>query len=268
MSNKPINEIKRNQLPSKEQNKTADNLPLDNKTRNLAVIKKKTLWDRATYDRLVLIADIMGFKDCVFKNTHAELTTKLRDFLKTLYRRMSPFTSGGNHHMKIAIFSDSIAIACDSAAKENWNKIIRAATVLMYLAKEQDFAIKGCIAKGNFTFDQDNDRQLFFGKAGIHAFLQQEEMFYYGISIHHSAEEDVRSNKIPDSLSHAIKYTKLPFKTGHSRHYNLAWHLVRTEREPLGKDAYIEWLEKCEEKESNPHVRAYIINTIEVVNNH
>ncbi len=235
---------------------------VDNKTVDQKFDQKTgRLWKNEHKDRLVFIADIMGFKELVRNDSNGELAAKLRQFMTDLYKRLSPFKSGMSH-IRVAVFSDSIALATDSTSKDNWRRMARAVTILMLTAKSFDMPMKGCISKGRFIFDQDTDRPLFFGPAGIDAHLQQEEMFFFGVSVHKSAENDIPT--LNDEIKKFFRFVKLPFKTGHSRHYVFDWHLVRTERDPLGEDEYIKWLERYE-MDNNARVRSYVINTIEAV---
>lgn len=59
-------------------------------------------------DRLILYADIMGFRDTIFSNTHADLKKRLLSFRKSFEMKIKPLRTGD--YMRFVQFSDSIII--------------------------------------------------------------------------------------------------------------------------------------------------------------
>lgn len=52
---------------------------------------------------------------------------------------------------------------------------------------------KRSLAKGKFTFDEEND--LYFGRPLVDAYLLHDELYYYGIVAHHSIESLIKNIK-------------------------------------------------------------------------
>lgn len=209
-------------------------------------------------ERLILFADIMGFKDRVITTDHSKLHEDLSNFMEKLKRKMSPLKSGD--YLRYSLFSDSIVVVANGTSDKMLNLITKASICLMHSAMSNGFPIKGAIAKGLFTYD--TDMQLFFGKSLVDAYLLQEELFYYGIVAHHSVEPLIKKS------SYDLKYTKslIPLKKGRTSHYHLSWQLYKRNLSN-GNDSRLfeSWLCDIEETVSgNP--RVYIDNTRDVFN--
>ena len=207
-------------------------------------------------ERLILFADIMGFKDRVITTEHSILHEDLSNFMEKLKRKMTPLKSGD--YLRYSLFSDSIVIVANGTSDKMLNLITKASICLMHSAMSNGFPIKGAIAKGLFTYD--TNMQLFFGKSLVDAYLLQEELFYYGIVAHHSVEPLIKK------CSYDLKYTKslIPLKKGRTSHYHLSWQFYkRNLSKGASRSMFESWLCKIEETVSgNP--RVYIDNTREV----
>ena len=164
-------------------------------------------------ERFVLYLDIMGFKDRVAKTDISELKQLLLTF-KTKNRKLKPLlenTTTGlrKEFMKMSQFSDSIVVISRSNTKDDLNRITKAGVILMQTALETGFALRGAVAAGNMVFDSEN--QIFFGQALVDAYLLEEQLNYYGIVFHDSAEKLVR-----ESLENNEDATYFPIKDGFS----------------------------------------------------
>ena len=71
-----------------------------------------------------------------------------------------------------------------------FNLITKAAVRLMQSAISLGFPIKGVLAQGKFTYDKDNE--LYFGAPLVAAYNLHDDIHYYGIVVHHSAEKTVK----------------------------------------------------------------------------
>ena len=78
-------------------------------------------------------------------------------------------------------------------------------------------SITGALAEGDITCDMV--KQLFFGQALIDAYLLEENVQYYGIVVHHSAEQSVKEHA-PDMFKNNL----IPLKSGKINHYELVWY--------------------------------------------
>ena len=140
----------------------------------------------------VLYADIMGFKERVMRTEHSKLKDEFEKLKTALDAWLVPTKKAVS--FKTSFFSDSILIV-DASTKKGFNRISKAAAGLMQVSLEHKFPLKGVISKGPFTYDEE--KQLFFGKAIVDAYLLQEQVYYYGIVAHHSVEED-KKNTLKD----------------------------------------------------------------------
>ena len=96
------------------------------------------------------------------------------------------------HHdqrLQISLFSDSIILISPDIGGESLTAIAEAAAYIMRNAIGSGIPMKGAPAQGVVT--NDTDKQLFFGLPIIDAYLLRENVKYYGVVVHHSAEQSV-----------------------------------------------------------------------------
>ena len=220
---------------------------------------RKVSWEDDA-ERLILYVDIMGFSYRVTKNDHLDLKRDLQVFKTKWERRVKPLQIGD--HLRWVQFSDSILLVVNGTTEKMFNLITKAAVCLMQSAISLSFPIKGVLAQGVFTYDKESE--LYFGLPLVSAYQLHDEIYYYGIVVHHSAEQTVKS-----FANSARRYTKskVYLKKGKTSHYHLAWHLLDKTLQPSNiKDSVDEWLDKIEESVSGAP-RIYVDNTRDVVNN-
>ncbi|WP_424037809.1 hypothetical protein [Porphyromonas endodontalis] len=185
-------------------------------------------------EKYVLYADIMGFKERVMRTKHADLKKELKELRKELYDWLRLYLENVET-FKVSFFSDSILIV-DENTRDGFHHISLAAVALMVVSLKCKFPIKGAIAKGEFTYEEED--QLFFGQAIIDAFLLEEEVHYYGIVAHHTMEEDIKSfsnEKIGEGdddnlVSCPYVLNPIPLKDGKITHYHVAYNLLGCEK--------------------------------------
>lgn len=216
-------------------------------------------WDDAA-ERLVLYADIMGFKSRVMDNSHLALREDISRFRSAWESRMKPFLKAD--HLRYVQFSDSILIVVNGVDDKMFNLISKAAFCLMHTAISNRFPIKGVISQGTFTYDKT--RELYFGRPLVDAALLHDEIKYYGIVVHNSAEATIKAKKDDEN-----RYSKseIPLEKGKTSHYHLAWNLVNQKYKPedITKTCNL-WLDVIEEQVSGKP-RVYIDNTRAVFEN-
>ena len=138
------------------------------------------------------------------------------------------------------------------------------------------FAIKGCLAHGEFHYD--SEASIFFGLPLVDAYrLGDQELKYYGIVVHHTAEKMIR--ELNEQFKKQVKgkektqgnnpyiYSKIPLKSsGWSCHCHLAWNLYdKTLKFPVDNTPKCKLnLEEIELTVSGAP-RIYIDNTREVM---
>lgn len=244
------------------------------KTTGQAVQEKKDEGVSDKQDRFVLLVDIMGFSAFVQSTPFGEAIARLKGFRESLDRRTKNLAKGG--HLKFAFFSDSILVVTEGDTQEDLNRISKAGVVLMQESFKNGFAIKGCLAHGEFHYD--SEASIFFGLPLVDAYrLGDQELKYYGIVVHHTAEKMIR--ELNEQFKKQVKgkektqgnnpyiYSKIPLKSsGWSCHCHLAWNLYdKTLKFPVDNTPKCKLnLEEIELTVSGAP-RIYIDNTREVM---
>lgn len=205
--------------------------------------------DNPIKERFVLFADIMGFKDFVQRTPILEAQRRIIQFRKSFDKECGTLA----RNLRIAFFSDSILVITQAAEEKDLNLVSKAGAILMRCAFKAGFAIKGCLAQGMFNYDPTLN--IYFGQPLIDAYLLEEDLKYYGIAVHHSAEQAVKE-KAGDN---PYIYSPIPLRTGRICHCHLAWNLYQ--QKPIENLSYCDkWL--CDmEKTVSGAPRVYIDNT-------
>lgn len=203
-------------------------------------------------NRYVVFLDIMGFKERVARNTHAKLCKELSEFNRQITdivnakpKKLKNILSGQEANSEevtkesseeangiiLAQFSDSIVLFTQNDSSESLETIAKAAgdIVRKALTREEPIPIKGALAQGEITCDVP--KQLFFGQALIDAYLLEEDVQYYGIVVHHTAEKSVIALKSP-----LFEDKSLPLKSGNIAHYELVWYNGHSQEVEEGLD--------------------------------
>lgn len=213
-------------------------------------------WTDLSENRLVLFADIMGFKNFIATNNDEVVCKTMVEFSNGVEKKSKPLVGP---KMRMMRFSDSLILITKGATADDLNKLTKAAARLMQYGLKMKLPIKGAIAMGPIYLDEE--KQLMFGKALVDAYLIEEELFYYGIAVHHSAESLVVENK----NKHPYHLLDLPMKSGKIPHYQLTWHYLSFELEPKDiTDQVTKNLDKVQAEVSG-RPRIYISNTREII---
>lgn len=233
----------------------------------------------------VVFLDIMGFKDRVARTGFDKLYEELLDFncditdivskcntpLKneqkeeqvenqTEFSAISSFDTNSDTvdelpTIRLAQFSDSIVLFSKDDSKESLECLSKVAKGIMESAivkRENPIPLKGAFAKGKVACDLS--KQLFFGQALIDAYLLEENVQYYGIVVHHSAEKDIKNYSL-DLFSNK----KIPLKVGGEiSHYELSWYADCSKKAKEGLNAL--------RLTVSDSPRKYIDNTEKVIN--
>lgn len=210
--------------------------------------------DKNTVNRFVVFLDIMGFKDRVARTSHAKLLAQLTGFNADISNYIRLYHDSD---IQLAQFSDSIVLFSNDTTQKSLKNIAEVARGIMQTAIKRQIPLKGAIAQGQITCDIP--KQLFFGQALIDAYLLEENIHYYGILVHHTAESAV-SKLLDDSL---FKDIKAPLKSGRIAHYELSWYADGNNELTGIYDA----LKNIRQTVSDAP-RKYIDNTIEVMDSY
>lgn len=175
-------------------------------------------WEITT-NRFVGFIDIMGFKDMVARSSHEEIyemMKKINDFQKLNTSVKWGQNENSPHLVKTTTYSDSIMVYSLDGSIESLNSFICTISALIHDLFAEGIPFKGAIAYGMMTIDIE--RSIFFGQPLIDSYLLQEEMKFYGIIVHGTAQRVIEdSNK----TSFHIPYL-CPLKNGSSVHLTIA----------------------------------------------
>lgn len=228
----------------------------------MSIVKghKKALYEPWDVDgeRLLLYADVMGFKDRVATRSHQRLKEEILKFRSDWDTRTSCLKLGD--YLKFVQFSDSMLLVVQGIDTRMFNLITQAGVCLMQIAMENQFPIKGVLAQGTFTFDEE--RQLYFGQPLVDASLLHDQLKFYGIAVHNSAEKTVKANA--DILKPYSK-TQIDIEKGKVSHYHLCWNTLNSgyKYENI-TDKCNKWLDTIEENVSG-EPRMYVDRTRQIL---
>ena len=207
--------------------------------------------EEVTKERFVLFLDILGFKDRVARHSHDEVMRVLQELQQSVSDSRKKHAK---ENIDYSIFSDSILLFTQDATADSLVALSAAACDIMQTAILKAVPMKGALAMGKMSCD--TPKQLFFGQPLIDAYLLEESTKYYGILVHHSAEEAVKKQ--------GAFYRDVPacLKCGNVNHYELNWH---SRNEGVHVTDILEALEKLRQTVSD-EPRKYIDNTKAIIN--
>ena len=240
--------------------------------------KKTELW-LSTCERFVVFMDIMGFKNMVYDNSHEDLmftmkklTDSIRQIDKDFEKRVQgteiPSGPFENKVVKPVIFSDSILLLSNDASVLSLAKIIRAVQYLIGSATFHGIPIKGAMAFGIQTADLEDS--LYFGKPLIDAWELQNELYMYGVVLHHTVEKYFNNHIVEINGiigKDNIRKYETPFKQqGNISHYVIDWMYYFRIRRKRDLSVQLKWsIEDLYYKVSGS-ARKYLTNTEDFVN--
>ena len=209
-----------------------------------------------TRNRFVAFLDIMGFKDRVARNDHNEILKELELFQSNISQYVSYHR---NANVQIALFSDSILIYSQDDSVDSLHALADITShIMMYaIQQEKPIPLKGAIAAGRMTCNQT--KQLYFGQALIDAYLLEENVKYYGVLVHHSAEQYLKKEEFKE-----FRDIKAPLKSGEITHYELQWYDAVIKKEGKNEKTVKECLNNLRLTVSD-EPRKYIDNTQKVI---
>lgn len=240
-------------------------------------------WEITT-NRFVAFIDIMGFKDIVQRKIDKEVYEnfkKISDYSNNLNKLINSEYFANQKNIEkgtiyITIFSDSIVIF----SKNNNEKTLKAFLVsvisIFNIIIQIGWGAKGVISYGNMTVDIK--KSIFFGQPLIDSYLSQENLHYYGVLFHHTAERYINENKIV--YKRGTFNCNTPIKSGKVNSMNLNWLSFLPEtNEVLGsniiptkaKETHIKVLNSLMDKirlNVSGDPRKYVDNTINVFNDY
>lgn len=225
----------------------------------IAKIVNQNKWNPTDY-RYVGYIDIMGFKDMVARSSHDEIYQMMRKIEER--RKFSENIKWGDTDSKLVrttTYSDSIMVYSKDSSYESLRSFVCTIASLTSDLFLMEIPHKGAFSFGEMTLDTENS--IFFGQPLIDAYLLQDEINFYGIVAHSSAEKAMSKNK---SMTWTADYL-CPFKNGASNHliiYPMSvylWKDSTKDQIKMHNDLFLS-LKKLRHITSG-HLRKYIDNT-------
>lgn len=118
--------------------------------------------------------------------------------------------------VKTTTYSDSIMVYSLDGSIESLKPFICTISALIHDLFAEGIPFKGAIAYGMMTIDME--RSIFFGQPLIDSYLLQEEMKFYGIIVHGTAQREIENSM---GIPFYIPYL-CPLKNGNSVHLTIA----------------------------------------------
>lgn len=142
-----------------------------------------------TCNRFVAFLDIMGFKDMVSRHSHQDVKKIMESFEPAIgHIRLNLGTLPEHANaVRPVFFSDSILLVSNDGSGKAATLLSIFAENILAKAMSVGIPLKGAIAYGEQT--ADFDKSLHFGRPLIDAFLLQEQLLFYGIALHHTADK-------------------------------------------------------------------------------
>ncbi|MDB5201713.1 MAG: hypothetical protein JWQ27_1122 [Ferruginibacter sp.] len=178
--------------------------------------KTESAWE-TTDSRFVGFIDIMGFKDMVARSTHEEIyqrMIKIDERIK-LNTTINWGKSASQDLVRTTTYSDSIMIYSKNNDFDSADAFFSAISALTNDLFLEGIPHKGSVSFGTMTIDNENS--IYFGQPLIDAYLLQEEISFYGIVIHSTAEKSLVEHKKAGPLPFIREYV-CPFKNGSAEH--------------------------------------------------
>ncbi|KAF0198382.1 MAG: hypothetical protein FD166_1435 [Bacteroidetes bacterium] len=229
-------------------------------------IKTKKPW-ALTANRFICFIDIMGFKNMVMRNSHAEIYKLLLTLskLRTIAEEEFSFDNQKDS-LKSVSFSDSIIIFTKDDSIDCFEAITSASNFLFSKAMEFEIPMKGALAHGELSINITS--QVFFGQPLIDAYLLEEEIAFYGIVVHDTLEKFLNNNSLEIEAEFLGLYIECSahFKSGKINHIMLNWlNFLKPQAGLSKRDIALSLMKKQREKTSGGP-RKYIDNTISIIN--
>lgn len=154
-------------------------------------IKKENCWG-GEEDKIVLLLDIMGFKNLVKTNSVDDTYLKLYKIF-TCFQKL-----GDSFPLKdkvwVELFSDTIVVITNDVKESTLFMLNWMVSSIVNMSLKFDILYKGAFAQGKVIVDKKH--HICFGQPIIDAYLLEEKQTWFGIACHESVKSITDSDKI------------------------------------------------------------------------
>lgn len=193
-------------------------------------LKSIDTWNNET-ERMVLILDIMGFKNMISNLSYEEIYLKLYK-LFTSFRKLNDLQQKYCEDMFwVELFSDTIFIISSDCRDITIAMFEMFVSEILSTALTLGIVFKGAFAEGKVIVDKEN--HICFGQPIIDAYLLEENQEWFGIACHESVksikEDKINEIEIVDGEQKIVKIKpifvnyNIPLKHGMGNHLSFAW---------------------------------------------
>lgn len=225
--------------------------------------------------RFVTFLDILGFKDSVLREDHSEIYKRLLNLSNSIENIEKTVNGTELNEIKSEVksftFSDSIIIFSKSNSINDLNAMLITAIQVMTDSIEMGIPLKGAMAYGKISINQN--KRIFFGQPIIDSYLLEEDVKYFGVTIHNSVEKFVGSiSEEERTLYDTLTFEAItPLKTSKVSHQNINWFLdsitknnIDNATNDIKRVKLIELVNKFKLSTSGSP-RQYIDNTVKII---
>lgn len=189
------------------------------------------------HNSFVCFIDIMGFKEMVARKKSQEIYDSMKKLRESIFDMKNILKNGD---LKVITFSDSIIIYSKDDTNDGFNQFLYYVSGFLNDLFIYKIPFRGSIAYGKMVVDFENS--IFFGQPQIDAYLLSEELQFYGIVFHSSAEKKlIELYKSSNDRVNIVQNYQCKFKCGDASHLTIIPFLLV--REVNGK--------KCEKRDIN-----------------
>ena len=221
-------------------------------------------WE-VTANRFVAYIDIMGFKDMVAREKHEDIyKLMIRMKERINFSERVDWSYEKSTFVRTTTYSDSIMIYSKDRTDNSLNSFLCTIASIIGDLFLEEIPFKGAVAFGKMTLDTKNS--IFFGQPLIDAYLLEEELHFYGVVIHATAEKEIY-NRRDEILSPRVflQYYPCHFKNGISKHLTVfPMNAIIYENQKTESESNLyKLLESinCLRHKTSGHLRKYIENT-------
>lgn len=229
------------------------------------ISKKENNW-QITANRFVVYIDIMGFKDMVTKTPHQKIYQMMKKIEKEKQNLLNiNWRNRGTDLVDSTTYSDSIMLYSKTGSYSSLRSLLATTAALLNTLFIENIPFTGAMAFGKMTLDPDNS--IYFGQPLIDAYLLQEEIHFYGVVLHSSAEDRIDNYWKTKNFPHVFPHL-CPFKNGKSNHMTIAPIYSTLRKVPRFKDQAEKLYVAIENLKYNTSgsLRQYVDNTVEYIN--